>query len=84
MIKHSFDEVFSIHDKGDEWVRAEIAQELYKALESTNLELNMAIEALNELKRQNICCTDLDPPEYHDQQTVHENMVLLAKAGGES
>lgn len=59
------------------------APELYEALEQTNRELHLAIEKVNELLSAQITATDMDPPDYWDGQTFHENAKLLAKARGE-
>lgn len=59
------------------------APDMYEALESTNRELSSVIRELNAMKRDKISSSDLQPPDYHDEQTVHDNLILLQKARGE-
>ena len=55
---------------------------LIEALRVTANELNSYIEAENKRLKKNICSTDLDDPDYHDQQTVHEAFKLIHELTG--
>ena len=56
------------------------APEMYESLESTNKELEWAINEINRLYSANHNYHSLDEPERLDMQTCHDNAVLLAKA----
>lgn len=60
------------------------APEMYEMIESLASELNSMIEKENERLRKSISSTDLDPPDYYDQESIHEAFKLLSKARGES
>ena len=60
------------------------APEMYESLESTNKELEWAINEINRLYSANHNYHSLDEPERLDMQTCHDNAVLLAKARGET
>lgn len=52
---------------------------LIEALKTTANELNSYILAENKRLKSSIRCTDMQPPDYHDQQTVHEAFKLIAE-----
>lgn len=52
-------------------------EELEVQLLKTTEELRFMIDKENKRLEDGICCTDLDPPDYLDYETVHEAMKLL-------
>lgn len=54
--------------------------DIYYALYKTNCELDAAISEINKMLMQKISSTDLQPPDYWDKETCHNNMILLEKA----
>ena len=59
-----------------------VAPEMYAMIESLASELNSMIEAENARLKGMASCTDLDMPDYIDQESIHDAQVLLAKARG--
>lgn len=58
---------------------ADYIVKLETALNSTTRELQSAIDELNSTAKSKISVTDLQPPDYHDYQSVHENFKLLSE-----
>ena len=69
-------------DAGDAAMKINNHDDLIAALRVTANELNSYIEAENKRLKKNICSTDLDDPDYHDQQTVHEAFKLIHELTG--
>lgn len=59
------------------------APEMYKMLENVSSELHMLIDEVNDQRASRITSQTESEPDYHDQQTLHEIQILLAKARGE-
>ena len=58
--------------------------EMVEMIDSLSSELNSMIEAENARLKGLVSCTDLDMPDYIDQESIHDAQVLLAKARGDN